>query len=52
MPEDENMVGGSVDGDDDDEDNDGDDEDNDGDDDDVLRSTPLFSLDVTLLSLV
>lgn len=51
MPEDENMVGGSVDGDDDDEDNDGDDEDNDGDD-DVLRSTPLFSLDVTLLSLV
>ena len=52
MPEDENMVGGSVDGDDDDdEDNDGDDEDNDGDD-DVLRSTPLLSLDVMLLSLV
>ena len=52
MREDENMVGGSVDvDDDDDEDNDGDDEDNDGDD-DVLRSIPLLSLDVMLLSLV
>ena len=43
--------GFSVDDDDDDDDDDNDDDDNDGDD-DVLRSTPLLSLDVIVLSLL
>ena len=42
---------GADDHDDDDDDDDNDDDDNDGDD-DVLRSTPLLSLDVIVLSLL